>query len=762
MVKSQYRLALLVGALVAMGGLHAAAQAPPQEKLKALEARLGPASEAEKVTILNEMAYLVVRRDGPRGKALAEQALALAEKLGDQRGQATAHKNLGKAFMVLEKDAEGLVEMQRAHDSFVALGDRKEEASTLGFSGMMLGHIGKHWQAIAAAEQSLQIYRELKDVGGIAAGANNLGVDYYNLGDYQMSLKYCLEALAGEEAEDYPLGIANDLNMIGVIYTELKEYAKARETFQRALTTYASLGERLGVAKVHNNLGTVCEKLGDDDEALRFHQTAVSEAQQLGNVGLEAEAEHNSGIIFKKRKQYDQALQHYLHAVDLKVRTGTSDEVASSYHNIAEVYLLQGRHREALAYLEKARAIGLEAKSNEILDGVYRLTAQVCEATGDWKNAYANQVLYADTREAMLDSERSTKIAELQEKYEADKRGREIELLGKDNELLKKDSEIRRLALVRTRLVAGLLVAVTVLLVGATLLLFRRYLYLLAFWKKRSFVGSYRIEEEITSGGMGVIYRATSLVEPGRPVALKVIRDELASDDTQRQRFINEGKIIDSLEHPGIVKVLDRGEHAGKLYIAMELLEGSTLAALIARATGDGRPLPLPRCLALLAQLVDAVAAIHARGVIHRDISPSNVIVVGPPEAEQAKLLDFGLAKADTMTTLTQAGEILGTLAYLAPERIRLHQLTPASDTFSLGALAYELLTLSRPFPGDDAADVLRQLLTLDPVEPALLRPDVPTGLSALVMAMLAKDPTARPTDDELRHRIGLTAREHP
>ncbi|MGV8040138.1 MAG: tetratricopeptide repeat protein [Thermoanaerobaculaceae bacterium] len=751
---------LLAVALLALPAVAAHAQAPPADKVRDLEAKLAAAAPAEQAAILNELAWAVVRRDGPRGQAYAERALALAEQHGDARGVATAHKNLGLARMVQEDNAVGLQEMQLAHELFVKLGDRLEEGKTLGYSGMMLGHLGQLWESIAAIQGALAIYRELDDARGIAAATNNLGVAYYDVGDYQEALRYNLESLGREEALGRKIGIANNLNSVGNIYCRLDEQLKAREYFQRALALYEELDEQAAVSKVLNNIGNTYERRDENEPALDYFARSLAMAIRLGSQELETNPRNNMGIVFKKRKQYEKALEQYLRVAEIRTAQGTRSDIAGTYHNIAEVHLLQGRHAEALRYLEMARAIGVETRSNEILDSVYRLLSDVHHDLGDDRKAYEYRVLYGETREKMLGEQRSRTMAELAGKYEADTRAREIALLGKDNELLRKDAEIRRLQLGRTRLLAWLAAAVAALVLGAALLAFRRYLYLLAFWKKRTFIGHYRIEEEITAGGMGVVYRATSLTHPGTTVALKVIRDELAADERQRQRFINEGRIIDALDHPNIVRVLDRGEHNERLYIAMEFLEGRSLAQVLQAHASRGQLVPLPVCTAILAQLIDAVTTIHSKGIVHRDITPANVIVLEPPAAPVVKLLDFGIAKLDTATTLTEAGEILGTVNYMAPERIQLRELTPASDVFSLGVLAYELVTLHKPFLADEPVEVLKQVLTREPVDPTLVRPEISPALAGLIMAMLRKDPAARPADEELRHRVGRLAGE--
>ena len=192
---------------------------------------------------------------------------------------------------------------------------------------------------------------------------------------------------------------------------------------------------------------------------------------------------------------------------------------------------------------------------------------------------------------------------------------------------------------------------------------------------------------------MGVVYRAVDLSQGSRPFAVKVIREELSSDPAVRQRFVNEAAIVDQLHHPNIVRIFERGEHDGRLFIAMELLDGPSLADVI----GRGEVVPVPDCLDVMAQLADALAKIHSKGIVHRDLKPENVVLVEADGRKNVvKLLDFGLATTHSLTRLTQTGMILGTISYLSPEQITDRSVTAASDLYSLGVVAYELLTLVR------------------------------------------------------------------
>ena len=738
-----------VAGLIALAG--GARSGQPESPAAALEQRLAVASENDQIGILNELAALSVRRDPRRALELGQRALVLAERHLDVRGQASAHKNLGLSLLALERSAEGLPHMQRANELFADLGDRPETAKTLGYCGMMLSAGGKLWPAIDAVQGALAIFRGLGDAKGMAAATNNLGVLFDTVGDDQKALEYILESLRIEESLGRTIGIANNLNSAGNVYSHLGDHLKAREFYARALPLFEKLGEKAGAAKVLNNIGNTYERTEQDDEALKHFERALAIGREIGIRAIEADALNNMGIVFKKRQRYDDALSRYLRVVELKKEIGNSADLAPAYHNIAEIFLLEKRPDDALAYLAKALAIGKDTGSNETLDTVYLLAAQCWEAKGDYRKAYENQVLSSEARSAMLDRQRNRAVAELQEKYEADARKRQIELLSKDNELLKKDGEIRRLELGRARLLAGLLLAVAGLAVGAVLLLFRRFRYLVSFWRKRSYVGHYKIVDTIASGGMGVVYRAVDVSQGARPFAVKVIRDELSDDPMVRKRFVNEAAIVDQLHHPNIVRIFERGERDGKLFIAMELLDGPSLADVIRR----GEAVPIGLCLDVVAQLADAIAKIHSKGIVHRDLKPENVMLVETEGRKNVvKLLDFGLATTQSLTRLTQTGMILGTIAYLPPEQITDRSVTAASDLYSLGVIAYELLTLRKPFLGETAVDVIKQVLDREPEAPARLRPDIPAALNDLVLEMMSKDPGRRPGDAALAIRL--------
>ena len=241
----------------------------------------------------------------------------------------------------------------------------------------------------------------------------------------------------------------------------------------------------------------------------------------------------------------------------------------------------------------------------------------------------------------------------------------------------------------------------------------------------------YRVEAKLGEGGMGIIYKAHDTLL-NRPVAIKSLTPALAGEEGIK-RLLREAQAAAQLTHPNIVAVHDVIDEGDARLIVMEYVEGRPLSELI--------PLEIPRALDLAVQVCRALEYAHGRRVIHRDIKPENIMVT---DGSMAKVMDFGLARSEGRSRLTQSGLIVGTVAYMAPEQVLGGTVDARSDLYSLGCVLYEVLTGRRPFEADDPFTVLSQHLHVMPVAPRWHNGAIPPTLDAIIMRLLAKDPDNR------------------
>jgi eukaryotic-like serine/threonine-protein kinase len=248
--------------------------------------------------------------------------------------------------------------------------------------------------------------------------------------------------------------------------------------------------------------------------------------------------------------------------------------------------------------------------------------------------------------------------------------------------------------------------------------------------------GRYRMGALLGTGGMGEVWAARDLLL-GRAVAVKVLGGALAGDGRAAERLRREARAAARLDHPNIARVLDLGEHDGRPYLVMELLEGESLAARIDRAG----PMPPAEAARIVAAVADALEAAHHAGVVHRDVKPGNVFLTS---TGAVKVLDFGIASAAGDAALT-TGDLIGTAAYLAPERALGQRATPAADVYALGVVLYELLAGHRPFEAGSEVELAMAHVNADPPSLRQAAPSTPGFLVAACHNALAKDPSARP-----------------
>jgi len=246
-------------------------------------------------------------------------------------------------------------------------------------------------------------------------------------------------------------------------------------------------------------------------------------------------------------------------------------------------------------------------------------------------------------------------------------------------------------------------------------------------------LGRYEILAELGKGAMGVVYRASDPLL-SRTVAIKTV---IMSDDPQEMaeyeaRFTQEAKAAGGLNHPNIVTIYDIGRSGNVAFMAMEFLDGAELRTLMKAGT----PVPATRAVEIAAQVAEGLAYAHQHGVVHRDVKPANIMIVG---GGHAKITDFGIARMRSAEVKTQTGVVLGSPRYMSPEQVAGKRAEPRSDIFSLGVILYEMLTGKPAFTGEDVTSVMYQILNVVPPPPSSVNPGVPAVLDFIVAKALAK-----------------------
>lgn len=249
-------------------------------------------------------------------------------------------------------------------------------------------------------------------------------------------------------------------------------------------------------------------------------------------------------------------------------------------------------------------------------------------------------------------------------------------------------------------------------------------------------IGNYIIDKRLGQGGMGLVYKCID-AETQRPVAVKVLPQQLAADPAFLQRFKREVMMLKRLDHPNIVRIYEHGEHDGAYYYAMEYVEGVSLEAILSEKQ---KMSPL-RAIGIIRGCAEALQHSHSVGIIHRDIKPANIMLT---EGDRVKLMDFGIAKLLDATRMTATQGILGTVEYMSPEQSQGRHVDGRSDLYSLGVLLYQCLTARLPVTGSTASEVVMKLRSYQVESPGELVPELPKNLVDLVMQLLEKEPSKR------------------
>jgi tetratricopeptide (TPR) repeat protein len=653
------------------------------------EKQLENATGEKKVDVLNSLSTLYVYEEPTRAVEYGNQAVNLSEEINYQPGKASAFIRLAHAYWNLGDKKKPFELSHSALEIFKKSGDN----SGTWFSLHAIAHFyqdDRHFEkALKYNIESLKVCEEVKDKDRIAESLYTIGNIYLCLGDYEKALKSYQRALKIGKEAGIKQRVVYYINSIGIAYMELNRYDLALENFQKALTLFTERGDSYGISNTLLNIG----------------------------------------IIYQKSDRYDLSLKYLRNGLDKFEQSGSKGGRCRTLLQIGNNYFKMNHYKKAIAYYDEALKLAREINDQLMIENIYEKFSEVYAAAGDYKKSLTFYKRFTKIKDRLINEKKNKQIAELQEQYEAEKREKEIEILKKTNKLQQ---------FTRNVFIAGFFL-VLILLV----FIFKKYMYLFTFWKKQKYIGQYRLLESIGSGGMGNVFKAHNIRAKSSIAAVKILKEELFKVEGNRKRFIQEGAIIDKLDHPNILKIYERGVYEEKLYFAMEFIKGITLEKKIEQ---EGR-IDLSECLFIMSQVTDALALIHSQDIVHRDLKPANIMLTeknGNPNF--VKLLDFGLSKIRFQAGVTESGFLVGTINYIAPEQIADFKYSPASDIYSLGIIFYEMVIGQTVFPGDSLASVVEHILDDTPAVPKNIRPGIPGELNRLILQMISKQDTLRPS----------------
>ncbi len=663
------------------------------KRLQELQEKLERASGKEKVEILLQLAGRTYDQAPEKCIGYCKQALELSQQSQDYQARANAMILLSYAYS--------------------AAGELKK--------------------AFKYSQDALAIYESRGDKLRIVDAMNSLGLLYINIDYLDTAQEYLLRALKiSEESGNRDLLYSSYL-YLGIFYYNLEDFPRAMEYYRKAMAIARESDWSRGLVLCFYYTGICLQKMKKYNEALDYLKETLSMAERSGNKYYITASMGKIGDIYGTQGRFDLALKYLSRSQELKEKHGFKNELAATYYYKGNVYLKMRDYPHAGLYYDRALKTAEELNDSKMRERVYKKYAGLYAETGDFRKALDYYKLYSRTREEILNENKLKQITEMEIRFDAENRQKEIEILRKDNKI--------------KRLTRNTAIVILLLLLTTLALVLKKYLYLLAFWKMHKYIWQYRIINKIGSGGMGTVYQAHAVSDKSHLVAVKVLREELGEDEISRRRFKHEGMIIDRLEHPHIVRIYERGEHKGKLYIAMEYLQGQTLAQKIK----EEDIIDIEGCLHIMIQITDALTFIHNKNIVHRDLKPANIMLIRQGDRRDfVKLLDFGVALMKFQTRLTHSGGLVGTISYTAPEQITSNRYSPASDVYSLGVIFYETLTGHLPFHGDNITSVVEKIVDEIPDAPIKLRPDMPGELSRLIMGMISKVPAQRPPVSEV------------
>ncbi len=436
-------------------------------KIDSLESVLKKSDDTSKVKVLNALA-LEYRKDSPNTSfARLNEALALSEKNNFQKGKGNTYSTMGAVYFDLGNYDKALKFYSKSLAIWEVIDDKKGIANNLKNIGDVNINLGNYETALKKYLKALEMYEFLGDKKSMPL--NNIAASYFYLGNYEKALEYYFKALKAFEILGNKKAMFNPANGVGNVYFNLEKYENALIYYKQALAISTEVKSQAGISKSLTNIGNVFERLHNNDTALAYHLRSLKIKEELRDKPSIALSLMNIGNIYSKTKNREKALEYYKSALMINEGIGNKNGSAKSLLNIGILYSQEkGSEEKAMAYLKKGLVLADSIDSREIMMEGNEALSEVYLKKEDYKNAYNYYKLHATIKDSLMNENNSKNMAEIQTKYETDKKEKEIELLTKERSL--KEAELKTQSVVKN----GSIV-VSILLLLFALLAYNRY-----------------------------------------------------------------------------------------------------------------------------------------------------------------------------------------------------------------------------------------------------------------------------------------------
>ncbi len=710
------------------------------DSIETLEKKLQTVTGKEKIEVLVNLSKALNSKSPKKAIEYAKKALSFLKQYKDIKLEGRAFRYIGISNMYLNNLDKAITFHEKSAESFLKISDKKSLGASYANIGIVYNKKSDYTSALKYYEKAIKLFKEIKSLRLVSIILNNMGTIHFVMGNLEKSLNCHLRALKIDEKRGDKLGIANNLNNIGHVYNDLDQYKSALIYYNRAKKIFKSINQLSRFASCIENTGIVYQAMNKSRKALNAYNEALEIKMKINDKTGMSISFNNIGYAYKNLKEYDKSLINYQKSLEINKELKDKLNYAFTLQNIGEIYTEKKDYKKAHMILNEAFEILKKLGNKNLLKDFYLYMSDLYEKQKNYKEGLEYYKKHIEVKDKILNKSSNDKIVEMQTKYETEKKEKEITLLSKNNLLLEKDNQIKKLEIVQQGFKTKLFIIGFILVLVILILLFLRYRKLFAFWKKKSHIGSYRLLNRIGSGGMAVVFKGFHVKDKSKEIAIKILKEDINTDLNQKKRFFNEAQVLKSINHENIIKIFEIGEHNNQLFIAMEYIKGNTLSHYI----DNNNDLLIKNSITIMRQIINAIVELHKQEIIHRDLKPDNIMLYKEGEQLNVKLLDFGLAKTQSLNSLTKTGMVLGTIYYMPPEQLFYSVFSFAGDIYSLGIIFYEMLTGEKPFNGETTGEIMFEILNKDP-KPIIKKPDLPEEINTIIFKMINKEPQNRP-----------------